>query len=66
MPIYKKLSDVMNVVKGVEKASQNKHGNYRYAGHEAVTESLRGEYARLGIVRQASMLECDVLDGGAI
>ncbi len=66
MPIYKKLNEVMNAVKGVEKASQNKHGGYRYAGHEAVTESLRGEFARLGIVRHASMLECDVLDSGAI
>jgi hypothetical protein len=66
MGIYQKINEVMNAVKGVDKTSLNKHGGYRYAGHEAVTATLRGEYAQRGIVRRADMVECDVLSGGAI
>lgn len=66
MSIHKKINEVMKLVKGVEKSSTNKHGNYHYAGHEAVTGTLRAHFARIGIVRSVNMFACDVLDGGAV
>lgn len=66
MPIYQKIQKVMKAVKGVEKDSENRHGRYKYAGHEAVTEALRDHFAELGIVRQVSATDCKVLDNGAI
>lgn len=66
MPIYEKIQKVMQSVKGVEKDSRNNHANYKYAGHEAVTEALRGHFADLGIVRQVSVTSCNVLNGGTV
>lgn len=66
MSIHKKIQEVMQAVPGVEKTRNNKHGNFKYAGHEDVNEALRPHFARLGIVREARMLECSVLDGGTI
>lgn len=66
MPIYEKIQKVMQAVKGVEKDSTNTHARYKYAGHEAVTEALRGHFAELGIVRQVSVSSCDILNGGTV
>lgn len=66
MSIYSKINGVMQAVRGVEKTGKNKHGGYKYAGHEAVTDALRDYFQKFGIVREASMTECDVLEGGAI
>lgn len=66
MPIHKKINEVMKRVRGVEKDSYNQHGKFKYAGHEAVNERLRGHFAELGIVREARMLDCKVLDGGTL
>jgi hypothetical protein len=66
VPIYQKIQQVMKAVKGVEKSEQNPHGNYKFAGHEAVTSALRSQFAELGIVRHASALSCDVLETGAV
>lgn len=66
MPIYQKINQVMRRVVGVEKDGTNKHGNYDFASHNAVTRALRGHYAELGIVREAAMESLDVIDGGHI
>ncbi|MGH1483863.1 MAG: ERF family protein [Geminicoccales bacterium] len=66
MPIYQKIQQVMQAVKGVEKSEKNKHAGYKFAGHEAVTAALREKFAELGIVRHASATSCEVLDGGAV
>lgn len=55
--IYQRINAIMKAVKGVEKSSKNDHVGYKYAGHEALTEALRGKYVEFGIVRQASVLE---------
>lgn len=64
--IYQRVRSVMGRVKGVGKDSENKHGKYRYAGHDAVTEALRGEYVNQGIVRQASVLEQNCTPDGTV
>lgn len=64
--IHQRLNAVMREVKGVEKGGHNKHGGYAYAGHEAVTEAIRASFVKHGIVQTASMVDCDVLEGGAI
>jgi hypothetical protein len=66
MPIYQKINQVMRRVVGVEKDGTNKHGNYDFASHNAVTRALRGHYAELGIVREAAITSLDVIDGGHI
>lgn len=67
MSIYQKINQVMQAVRGVDKASKNKGaGGYRYAGHEAVTEALRDQFARLGIVRSATQLELSVLPDATV
>ena len=66
MPINKKILEVMKAVKGVEKDSKNEHGRYKYAGHEAVTEALRGMFVEIGILRRVTVPVCEILDGGAI
>lgn len=64
--IHQRMNAVMREVKGVEKGSTNQHGRYNYASHEAVTEAIRASFVKHGIVQTASMVECDVLEGGAI
>jgi hypothetical protein len=66
VPIYQKIQQVMKAVKGVEKSETNRHANYKYAGHEAVTHALRDHFAELGIVRQASASNCQPLANGAV
>lgn len=66
MSIHKKIQQVMQRVVGVDKTRTNKHGNFKYAGHEDVNEALRPLFAELGIVREARMPSCQVLDGGTI
>lgn len=53
--IYERIHRIMSDVKGVAKDSVNKHGGYKYAGHEAVTEELRPAYIRHGVHRSASV-----------
>lgn len=53
--IQERMAAVMREVRGVAKSSFNQHGKYKYAGHEAVTESLRGAYVKHGILRKASV-----------
>jgi hypothetical protein len=66
MSIHAKINQVMQAVKGVEKTRTNKHGNFKYAGHEDVNEVLRGHFARLGIVRTAKMVDCAIIGEGTI
>jgi len=64
MSIHRKINEVMLKVHGVEKTSVNKaKGNYKFAGHEAVNAALREHFAAVGIVRQASIVRLDVLEG---
>jgi hypothetical protein len=49
------MAAVMRDVQGVAKADRNQHGGYNYAGHEAVTEALRGAYVAHGILRLATV-----------
>lgn len=64
--IYQRMNSVMKDVRGVGKNSHNQQGNYRYAGHEAVTDALRDAYVKHGIVRTANVLKTEVLDRGAL
>lgn len=66
MSIHKKIQQVMQRVVGVSKDRTNKHGNFKYAGHEDVNEKLRPLFAELGIVREARMLTCQLLEHGTI
>jgi hypothetical protein len=69
--IYQRMAAVMTAVRGVAKTQKNTQGGgYLYAGHERVTEALREEYVKHGILRTASIsavrrdggsLSCDVL-----
>lgn len=54
--IHQRMHAIMKAVRGVAKSDFNQHGKYKYAGHEAVTASLRDEYVKQGIVRSASVL----------
>ncbi len=62
--IHERMAAVMRDVHGVEKASHNQQGNYKYAGHEAVTEALRVAYVKHGIVRIASVNKAEIVDKG--
>jgi hypothetical protein len=64
--IYQRMAGVMRDVRGVGKDSHNSQGNYRYAGHEAVTDALRNAYVKHGIVRTASVIKTEVLDHGVL
>lgn len=64
--IYQRMNAVMKDVRGVGKHSHNQQGNYRYAGHEAVTDALRDAYVKHGIVRTASVVKTEVLDRGTL
>lgn len=64
--IYRKINAVMKRVHGVAKDSENKHGKYKYAGHEAVTASLRDVFADVGIVRSVDVVDTTLLPGGVI
>lgn len=67
MLIHQKINQVMKLVPGVEKTSTNKaKGSYKYAGHEAVNEALRGHFAELGIVRAAEATNLQILEGGTV
>lgn len=55
--IYQRMRAVMRDVRGVAKDQFNTHGRYKYAGHEAVTASLRDAYTRHGVVRTADVIE---------
>ncbi len=66
MNIYERVSAVMGEVKGVEKTSMNQHGRYKYAGHEAVTEAIRGSMLRHGIVQTISTDAMTLHPGGHI
>ncbi len=57
LSIHQRMAAVMKAVRGVAKSEFNQHGKYKYAGHEQVTDALRDEYTRLGILRTASVLE---------
>ena len=66
MNIYERVSAVMAEVKGVEKSSTNSHGRYKYAGHEAVTEAIRGSMLRHGIVQTISTHTMTLHPGGHV
>lgn len=66
MSIHQKIQKVMQRVVGVDKTRTNKHGGFKYAGHEDVNEALRPLFAELGIVREARMLNCQLLEQGTI
>jgi len=53
--IHQRMHAVMKAVRGVAKSSFNQHGKYKYAGHEQVTDALRDEYVKNGIIRSASV-----------
>jgi hypothetical protein len=53
--IHERMALVMKDVHGVAKSSFNQHGKYKYAGHEAVTASLRDAYVLRRILRTASV-----------
>lgn len=63
MPIYQKIQQVMKRVHGVEKTSENKHGKFKYAGHEAVTAALRDVFVEVGIVREIDVVEHAAIAG---
>jgi hypothetical protein len=63
--IVQRVNAVMREVRGVEKASTNQHGNYKYAGHQAVNDAIRDSFARHGIVQIVSVLDNHV-DGGTV
>ena len=64
--IYQRLQAVMTDVRGVAKRGHNRQGNYKYAGHEAVTEALRDAYVKHGIVRTASVVGHELVDKGTL
>ena len=64
--VYQRLSAVMRQVRGVSKGSENTQGRFRYAGHEAVTEALRGAYVEHGLVRSANVTKCEVIGAGTV
>lgn len=64
--IYQRMALVMKDVRGVGKHSHNQQGNYKYAGHEAVTDALRDAYVKHGIVRTASVVKTELLDRGLL
>lgn len=64
--IYQRLNAVMKAVRGVGKHSTNKHGNYNYVGHEAITDAVRDEYVKHGVVRTASVIDHQLIDGGTV
>lgn len=64
--IYQRLNAIMKVVRGVGKHGHNKHGGYSYAGHEAITDAVRDQYVKQGVVRTASVIDHQLLDGGTV
>lgn len=63
--IHQRMQAVMKAVRGVAKSQTNTHGNYKYAGHEALTDALRDEYVKHGIQRTANIVE-HRRDGGLL
>jgi len=53
--LHDRMARVMIDVHGVAKSDFNQHGKYKYAGHEAVTASLRVAYVKHRILRTASV-----------
>lgn len=67
MPIYQKINRIMRQVNGVARERTNKaKGGYAYAGYDDVNEALRPLFAEHGVVRVATALKLEVLDGGTI
>jgi hypothetical protein len=66
MNIYQRINAIMRDVPGVRKERNNPQGRYAYAGHEDVTAALHAGYVKHGVVRTATVLKCDILDGGTV
>lgn len=64
--IHARMRLVMAEVSGVEKTETNRHGGYRYAGHESVTAAIRGAFVRHGIVQTVTTSGFELLAGGHI
>ena len=66
LKIHERIALVMKELRGVEKGSRNQHGNYAYAGHEAVTAAVRPLFVKHGIVQTITVLDMRLLKGGHV
>lgn len=66
MSIQQKILAVMRKVRAIEKGDYNKHGDYEYVGHDAVTDHLRDHQLAEGIFRQPTVENFQVLADGVI
>lgn len=55
--IYQKMLEVMRRVSNLYKADYNPHHKFRFVNHDDVTQALRAEYVRVGIIREVTVLE---------
>ncbi len=55
MNVFQKMNAVMRELPGVKKTQQHPTKKFFFAGHEALTEAIRGLYVKHGIVRSPSV-----------